>query len=700
MSFDRLLQPDSIAVFGGGVAEELVRQCDRLEFAGEIWPVHPKKEEIRGRKVYRSVEDLPGSPDAAYVGVNRNLTIDIVRDLAARDAGGAICYATGFAEAGEEGSQLAERLLEASGEMPLVGPNCYGLLNYLDGAVIWPDQQGGRRVDRGVAIITASSNVAFNLSMQRRGLPIAYMMSLGNKLKFDLHDAIRAFAQQDRVTALGLYLEAMSDPRAFEDAINLARELGKPIVAVKTGRSEVAQKIVVSHTASLAGSDALVSALFERLGVARVDSLEALIEALKVLHVLGPLPGGRVGAMSTSGGDLTLIADAMIGTDLTMPQLTDDVTNRLRSTVHERMVAANPLDFQMFDWNNADRLADTFSAFISDDLDVSLCLLDYPREDLCDQSTWDGAEQGFVRAVHHHDANGAVLSTFSDTISEKVAARLIDEGIAPLAGVDAGIAAVQAAVEVGAAWRRPANPPLLTGEGLSGDLQPRVLDEVESKAILGQCGVRIPPSRVVRDAREAVAAAEELGYPVVVKALDVAHKTDVGGVRLDLGNADDVSAAVTEMSDLSESYLIEKMVDGVVAEIIVGVARDEQFGPYLLVGGGGILVEVMRDSASLLLPVSRERVIEALGELKCAPLLQGFRGSPRADLDAAADAILAIAAFVEKDPTAIAELDINPLMLLAEGQGVVAADALVSLRGDAANHPSIGAGSARRDPHE
>jgi acyl-CoA synthetase (NDP forming) len=667
MSFDRLLQPDSIAVFGGGVAEELVRQCDRLEFAGEIWPVHPKKEEIRGRKVYRSVEDLPGSPDAAYVGVNRNLTIDIVRDLAARDAGGAICYATGFAEAGEEGSQLAERLLEASGEMPLVGPNCYGLLNYLDGAVIWPDQQGGRRVDRGVAIITASSNVAFNLSMQRRGLPIAYMMSLGNKLKFDLHDAIRAFAQQDRVTALGLYLEAMSDPRAFEDAINLARELGKPIVAVKTGRSEVAQKIVVSHTASLAGSDALVSALFD---------------------------------MSTSGGDLTLIADAMIGTDLTMPQLTDDVTNRLRSTVHERMVAANPLDFQMFDWNNADRLADTFSAFISDDLDVSLCLLDYPREDLCDQSTWDGAEQGFVRAVHHHDAKGAVLSTFSDTISEKVAARLIDEGIAPLAGVDAGIAAVQAAVEVGAAWRRPANPPLLTGEGLSGDLQPRVLDEVESKAILGQCGVRIPPSRVVRDAREAVAAAEELGYPVVVKALDVAHKTDVGGVRLDLGNADDVSAAVTEMSDLSESYLIEKMVDGVVAEIIVGVARDEQFGPYLLVGGGGILVEVMRDSASLLLPVSRERVIEALGELKCAPLLQGFRGSPRADLDAAADAILAIAAFVEKDPTAIAELDINPLMLLAEGQGVVAADALVSLRGDAANHPSIGAGSARRDPHE
>jgi len=677
MSFARLLQPNSIAVFGGGVAEELVRQCDRMGYAGEIWPVHPKKEEILGRKVYRSVEDLPGSPDVAYVGVNRNLTIDIVRDLAARDAGGAICYATGFTEAGEEGSELERQLLQASGKMPLVGPNCYGLLNYLDGAILWPDQQGGRRVDKGAAIISMSSNVAFNLSMQRRGLPIAYMMSLGNQLKFELHDAIVMFARQERVTALGLYVEAMSDPRAFQDAVDVARELGKPIVALKTGRSDVAQKIVVSHTASLAGSDALVSDLFDRLGVARVDSLEALMEALKVLHVLGPLNGGRVGATSTSGGDLTLLADAMIGTGLTMPPLSEGVTQRLRSTVHERMVAANPLDYQMFDWNDADRLADTFTAFISEDFDVSLCLLDYPREDLCDQSTWAGAEQGFVRAVRQAGAKGAVLSTFSDTISETVAARLMNEGIAPLAGIDAGLAGIQAGVDVGAAWRRSPDPPLLSDVG---QWPVKVLDEVESKDLLAQSGVPVPSSIVVRDAREAVLAAEELGYPVVVKALGVAHKTNVGGVRLDLGSAGEVSAAVTQISNVSESFLIEKMVDGVVAELIVGVARDEQFGPYLLIGGGGILVELMRDSASLLLPVTRERVMEVLGGLKCAPLFDGFRGRPRADLSGAADVILAIAALVEKDLASIVELDINPLMLLAEGQGVVAADALISLR--------------------
>jgi acyl-CoA synthetase (NDP forming) len=680
MSFERLLKPASIAVFGGGVAEELVRQCDRMGYEGEIWPVHPKKNDIQGRRVYRSVEDLPGSPDAAYVGVNRNLTIDIVGDLAARGAGGAICYATGFTEAGEEGVELERQLLEASGEMILVGPNCYGLLNYLDGAMLWPDQQGGRRVDKGVAIILMSSNVAFNLTMQRRGLPIAYMMSLGNKLKFDLHDAIHVFAQQEKVTAIGIYIEAMSDPRAFEEAVNVARELGKPIVAIKTGRSDLAQKIVVSHTASLAGSDALVSDLFDRLGVARVDSLESLIEALKVLHVLGPLDGGRVGAMSTSGGDLTLLADAMIGSSLTMPPLSEEGKQGLCSVVHERMVAANPLDFQMFDWDDEDRLAATFTPFVSEDFDISLCLLDYPRADSCDQSTWGGAERGFVRAIHETGTKGGVLSTFSDTISEPVAERLIEQGIVPLAGIDAGLAGVQAAVDIGSGWRRPASSPLLDLEGWDAKGQTRLLDEAKSKVLLESCGVPIPPGRVVRSADEAATAASDLGFPVVVKALGVAHKTEAGGVTLDLCTADEVSAAVAKMFDLSDSFLVERMIDGVVAELIVGVARDRQFGPYLLIGGGGVLVELVKDSVSLLLPVDRDRVTSALRSLQCAPLFDGFRGRPRADLAAATDSVLAVANLVQKDPSSIVELDINPLMLLAEGRGVVAADGLIRLQ--------------------
>jgi acyl-CoA synthetase (NDP forming) len=316
---------------------------------------------------------------------------------------------------------------------------------------------------------------------------------------------------------------------------------------------------------------------------------------------------------------------------------------------------------------------------LSEGFDVSLCLLDYPREDICDQSSWGGAERGFVRAAKQTGTKAAVLATFTDTMTESVAARLMKDGVALLAGIDTGLAGIQAAVDVGAAWRRPPSPPLLTSFGQRQDGPAKVLDEAESKDLLARYGVPVPSAQIVGNATQAATAAEELGFPVVVKALGVAHKTEVGGVRLGLGSADEVSAAVTEMADLAESYLIEKMVDGVVAELIVGVARDEQFGLYLLVGSGGILVEMIKDSASLLLPTTRDRVLQALGQLKCAPLLNGFRGAPPADLNAAADVILAVAAMVENDPSSILELDINPLMVLARGQGVIAADALVKL---------------------
>jgi len=246
---------------------------------------------------------------------------------------------------------------------------------------------------------------------------------------------------------------------------------------------------------------------------------------------------------------------------------------------------------------------------------------------------------------------------------------------------------------VGVAWRRPTEPPLLRSTGRRDDARIAVLDEAESKALLGRWKVPFPPGRVVRGAREAAAAADEIGPPLAVKVLGVAHKTEAGGVRLDLRSAEEVTAAVTEMSHLSDSFLIEKTVHGAVAELIVGVARDEQFGPYLLVGSGGILVELMKDTATILLPTTRERVLDALGRLKCAPLLYGFRAAPPADLNAAVEVILAIASMVESDPTAIVEVDINPLMLMAEGHGVVAADALVSL--SASGRETLEKGSGR-----
>ncbi|MBN7769146.1 acetate--CoA ligase family protein [Marinobacter daepoensis] len=675
----RFLNPKSIAVFGGREARKVIEQCEAVGFTGEIWPVHPKHSEISGRKTYRSVADLPASPDAAYIAVNRNLSIQIVGELAAREAGGVVCYATGFSESGEEGKELEQQLLTAAGNMPLLGPNCYGFLNYIQGAMMWPDQQGGRKVDRGVALITMSSNIAFNLTMQRRGLPISYLVSLGNRLKFDLQDAITTFAQRDEVTAIGLYVEGITNPRAFQEAAEVARQFGKPIVALKSGHSEVASKVVMSHTAALSGSDELINALFERSGVARVNSLETLIEALKLLHIHGPLRGARIGAMSTSGGDMTILADAISETALTLAPLSDSGEIALKQVVHERMTVGNPLDYQLFDWGNQERLQATYEAFLNDGFDLTISMLDLPREDRCDASDWQSAELAFIEASKNSQYPTAVMSTVSDNLPEALALRLIDREIVPLNGIQAAVPAIEAVARVGRLWARTAPTELILPSVKTCFSGERIVDEASAKKALAKHGLAIPPSRIVNTEEEGIAAAEALGYPVVIKALGIAHKTDVGGVRLNLTKPQSVAKAVSEMKLLSRDVLVEKMVTGAVTELIIGVNRDEQFGLHLVVGAGGVMVELLKDSHPLLLPTSRSEIEAALRSLKTSSLLFGFRGREEADLEAVIDAVMAIAAYAQEHASSLIELDVNPLMVLPRGQGVVAADALIRL---------------------
>ncbi|MEM6677924.1 MAG: CoA-binding protein, partial [Pseudomonadota bacterium] len=315
---DRLLRPKSIAVIGGGFwGTNVVEQCRKIGFAGEIWPVHPKRETVGGLAVFRDIEHLPAAPDAVFIGINREATIEAVEVLARQGAGGAVCFASGFSEAQAEtgdGAAKQAALLEAAGAMTVLGPNCYGFVNYLDGAALWPDQHGGKRVEEGVAIVTQSSNIAINLTMQARGLPLAYMVTVGNQAQIGLAEVSRALLADPRVTALGLYIEGIGDLRGFERLAADAHALGKPIVAVKVGRSEQAQAAAVSHTASLAGSDAGARALLARLGIGQAQSLPVLLETLKLLHVAGPLASNRFASMSSSGGEASLMADAAHGT--------------------------------------------------------------------------------------------------------------------------------------------------------------------------------------------------------------------------------------------------------------------------------------------------------------------------------------------------------------------------------------------------
>ena len=683
-TLDRLLRPRSIAVFGGKEARRVIDQCDKMGFAGEIWPVHPKEETIAGRKCYRSVADIPAAPDAAFVGVNRHLTVEIVRQLAARGAGGAICYASGFLEAQSElddGAALQDALVAAAGSMRIIGPNCYGLVNALDGALLWPDQHGMVRVEKGVAILTQSSNIVLNLTMQTRGLPIAYIMTAGNQAQTGLSDMAIAALEDPRVTALALHIEGIDSIEALERLGARARALKKPVIALKVGKSEAAQKATVSHTASLAGNHAVSAAVLKRLGIGQVSSLPVMLETLKLLHVTGPLASHDISSMSCSGGEASLMSDTAHGRRVRFRPLRDAQLPALRSSLGEMVTLANPLDYHTFVWGNEERQTAAFTAMLAGGYALNMIVLDFPRADRCTYEDWWTTVNAMRRAsAANAGAPVAFVASIGENMHEDVAFQLMEMGMVPLCGIDEALAAAEIAADIGAAWAAPEPAPLLKIAALHGDGESETLSEADAKAALAAYGVPVPKG-ITAETPDAISdAAALIGFPVALKGLGVAHKTEAGAVRLNLASVEAVYEAATGMAHVAKGFLAERMVGKPVAELIIGAMRDPVVGPVLTIGAGGILVELIEDAAILTLPTTEAEIRAAIGSLKIARLLAGYRGQPRGDIEALVATVAAAAAFVEAEAARLEELDINPVMVLPEGQGAIAADALIRRR--------------------
>ncbi len=702
----RLFSPRHIAVFGGASAHEVVRQCKALGFDGQIWPVHPTRTELDGLPCFASVQDLPEAPDASFVAVPRQATVDIVRQLAARGGGGAICYASGFAEVGGDGVALQAELVQAAGSMALIGPNCYGMLNYLDGVALWPDQHGGQRQSQGVALITQSGNIGLNLTMQTRGLPLAYLITVGNKAGNSMESLVESLLSDPRVTVIGMHIEGLDDVAAFSRVALKALRQGVPLVALKAGSSTLGAQTAMSHTSSLAGPDALYDALFARCGIARVRDPAGLIETCKFLHVHGPLSGKRIISASCSGGEASLVADLAQPRGLEMPALPPAADARLRAVLGEKVNVANPLDYHTYIWGDLAAQTACFSGLMDCGFDATLLVLDYPRLDRCRADSWGTTVEAFAAAARYGGHGATVVASLPEDLPEEYAKALMAQGIAPMHGIPDCLDAIAHAALIGAARARSgALHPLAevvplakrggdTRAGATGahaalghapnTALSHTLDEASGKQALAAFGLPVPRGKVV-SAAEAAGFADRLGYPVVVKAVSaqLAHKTEAGGVQLNVPDAQGVRAAVARMTALSDRFLVEQMAGQVVTEIIVGVQRDAQFGLSLTVGAGGILVELLQDAQTLLFPVARDEVLQALQSLKSWPLLAGFRGKAAGDVDALVDAVLAIAAYAQAHAHTLLELDVNPVLVLPAGQGVLAVDALIRLSGEA-----------------
>ena len=670
----RLFSPQTVAVIGGGIwGRSVIQQCQKLGFEGMLYAVHPKVNAVAGVPAYRSVADLPVVPDATFIAVNRDATIDIVHQLSKRGAGGAVCFASGFLEAEEEnaeGAALQEALINAAGDMPIIGPNCYGFVNYLDRFCLWPDQHGGCPVERGVAIVTQSSNIMINLTMQQRGLPIAYALTAGNQAQTSLADLGRAVLDDPRVTSLGLHIEGIGDLADFEDLARYATACKKGIVALKVGRSAQAQQATISHTASLTGSNASADALLSRLGIARVDGLTEMVETLKILHYHGPLTGKNLVSASCSGGEASLLADTaeIQGKGLIFPPLIETQKEGLRAALGDMVALANPLDYHTYIWGNLTSMADAYSALINAPIDLGVIVVDFPRSDRCDPEAWECVIAAAEIARQKTGKPVALLASLAENMSESQVARIAAAGLIPLSGMEASLGAIAAAASIHPAHHVPViAAPIVTDA--------TILDEAASKAFLQPYGLDLPQNLVVK--RQALPDTLPFGYPVVLKATGQAHKSEMDGVKLNLADRAELEAAMAEMKQ--PIYLIEEMVGDGLIELLVGVVADPAHGYLLTLAAGGVLTEILKDSVSLSLPVEGADILTALEKLKIAPLLAGYRGKPAVDKAAMVTAVLAVQDCVLDNRASFSEIELNPLILTPTR--AVAVDALIKTGG-------------------
>jgi acyl-CoA synthetase (NDP forming) len=686
----RLLAPRHIAFVGGADADYSAQQC-AASFPGPVWGVNPRRSSLGGQACYPTVTDLPEAPDAVFLATPREAALGVLQELNAIGAGGVACFTAGYGELGASGKEAEKELVAAAGDLALVGPNCYGVISYTNNAILWPFGAGTCHCENGIALVMQSGMISANLAMNQRSVPLAYVISAGNQSMLAIEDYIETLVEDPKVSAIGLYIEGIVSIRKFAAAALNALEAGKPIVVLKAGRSAIGAQLTVSHTGSLSGADEAHQALFDQLGIIRVDSPEILLETLKFMTISGAPKGNRIAAFSCSGGDALLVADYCEGKNLELPQPSESAAAELAELLPDIATVSNPLDYTTPLWGNTEVMPKVFSAALSDGFDAAIFIQDYaPDHIVADNSAYLADARSYIEAVKNAGIPAGICSDLAENINRESREMMVELGVTPLQGIDRGLDAIFNACTYSASRSRILGSEtmkqfqVIAFPGYSDQGSSVTMNEWDSKQRLKNFGIRLPDSELMRTDSPVAGAdiAEKIGFPVAVKLVSdqLAHKTESGAVALNLKNRVEVEQAIARINKTTadidvQGYLIESMVKNIVLELLIGVKRDRQFGMVMVIASGGVLVELMKDSRTLLLPTNGETLRHALSSLKCYPLLCGYRGRPGSDMDSLVETILRLAEFSESMADTLIEMDINPLMVTP--RGAVAADALL-----------------------
>jgi acyl-CoA synthetase (NDP forming) len=692
---DALMAPRSIAIIGasqdatkiGGRPVDLLR---RYNYAGRIYPVNPKASMVQGLQAYASLDELPEAPDLAIIAVDAEQAPKAVEQCAERGVRSVVVFSSGFAELGEKGRAMQERLRTAARRtgMRLLGPNCLGVVSVAERSIATFSivLEHSLPAAGSLGIVSQSGNLgSFTMRLASdRGVGVSRFMTTGNECDIDIADGIAWLARDPATKVMLCCMEACRDAGRLIAALTEARDAGKPVIVLKIGTSAAGQAAAASHTGAMAGSDAVFDALLARHGAVRVRSVDELIDLGHAASILLPdrLPKGqRLGIVTASGGFGVLLADAAQAVGLSLPEL-NEATQRTILELVPFASARNPVDATAQMSSRPDLLQKILSAVVADERCDAIVLplpfsLHMPR-----------LRSVYMEALRHIRAQYPDRSVILCVDGPPDAlAELHAMGYPTVASFDGCCAVVAALARLQAIAKAPkdaSQPAIAKASPLAADA---FRHELGAKRALAEAGIPVLLERLALDADAAARAANQIGFPVVLKIAspDLPHKTEAGGVAIGLRSEAEVRQAHAEMLRRVAAKAPHAVIDGVIvapmvqglSELILGSRIDPVFGPVVMVGLGGIFAEIVQDTAVQMAPVSETQAMAMLTSLKAFAVLNGARGRRRTDLEAAARAIAALSRFAVAHAETVSEIDINPLLLKAEGEGAVALDALL-----------------------
>ena len=692
-SIDKMLNPRSIAVvgatprlqYGGRMLAAALKAGDQVS----VYPVNPRYDEVMGVKCYPSVSDLPEVPDVVGVVVSSGQVLNVLNECHQKGTRAAIVISAGFSERGtQEGQDLQAQLGDFAREsgLRISGPNCLGLANVKDNIWVSSSSRGAEGLSGPVGLVCQSGASAFGPFLNRAldsGIGLSYIISTGNEADLDFSDFVRYLLDDDDTKVIAGFVEGFKDASKFIEIAKLAAERGKPIVLIKIGRSDLGAKAAQSHTAALTGLDALYDAALSQYGVIRVADYDELLEVSNLLANSPPPPAQGLAVVSHSGGISSLTADMCGQVGLDLPELNDTARDGINGVLKGFGWASNPSDVTGF--ANSDSFPEIMQFMANDPAMGTLVVAS------------SGGDTQAEQVIAQRDLDKKMALAFLWTGSRRESAGLdtLKKARIPVFYTPNRLATGIRSLLDYHIWlgrRGQAGFPAILGitteqQTVANKLAVKggvALSEHHSKHLLAEWGVPVTTETLVQTADAAVEAGNEIGYPVVLKAdvTGVPHKTEAGLVKLGLDNEAAVRAAYDEVTSNAANagegmngVLVQEMVSNAV-EVIVGVSYDSQLGATILFGSGGVMVEVYNDVSLRLCPIDESDALQMIAEVKGARLLEGFRGQPAADIAALADTLVRVSQLGAQLEGSLAELDINPLMVLPTGQGVRAADAV------------------------